>query len=50
RADRVQFLSRGGGGGRGTRPEGGSTRERSGESSPASKGPAVDPAEDDVPF
>lgn len=52
RADRVQFLSRGGGGaggGRGGRPEGGAGRERSGES-PAPKAPAADPADDDVPF
>ena len=51
RADRVQFLSRGGGGGggRGARSEGGSGRERSGES-PAPKAPATDPADDDVPF
>ena len=51
RADRVQFLSRGGSGGgaRGTRSEGGSGRERSSES-PAPKAPAADPADDDVPF
>ena len=51
RADRVQFLSRGGSGGgaRGTRNEGGSGRERSSES-PAPKAPAADPADDDVPF
>ena len=51
RADRVQFLSRGGGGGggRGGRSEGGSSRERSSES-PAPKAPAADPADDDVPF
>jgi len=49
RADRVQFLSRGGGGARGPRAEGGASRERGGESSP-SKAPAADPADDDVPF
>jgi single-strand DNA-binding protein len=51
RADRVQFLSRGGSGGgaRSTRSEGGSGRERSSES-PAPKAPAADPADDDVPF
>ena len=51
RADRVQFLSRGGSGGgaRGTRSEGRSGRERSSES-PAPKAPAADPADDDVPF
>ena len=49
RADRVQFLSRGGGGGRGPRAEGGASRERGGESA-SSKAPAADPADDDVPF
>ena len=49
RADRVQFLSRGGGGGRAGRAEGAAGRERSGES-PAPKTPAADPADDDVPF
>jgi single-strand DNA-binding protein len=51
RADRVQFLSRGGSGGgaRATRSEGGPPRERSGEAG-ASKASAADPADDDVPF
>ena len=50
RADRVQFLSRGGAGGRGARAEGGPARERGSESSGSSKAPAADPADDDVPF
>jgi len=53
RADRVQFLSRGGaggGGGRGARSEGGAGRDRSGESPASPKAPASDPADDDVPF
>ena len=50
RADRVQFLSRGGGGGgRGSRIEGSAPRERGAES-PSPKAPAADPADDDVPF
>ena len=49
RADRVQFLSRGGGGGRGSRAEGGATRERGSESA-SPKAPAAEPADDDVPF
>ena len=50
RADRVQFLSRGGAGGRSPRGEGGAARERGSESSAPSKAPAADPADDDVPF
>ena len=51
RADRVQFLSRGGGGGgRSPRGEGGSSREKGGDSAGSSKAPAADPADDDVPF
>ena len=50
RADRVQFLSRGGGGGRGGRSESGPARERGGDSPSSSKAPAAEPADDDVPF
>jgi single-strand DNA-binding protein len=50
RADRVQFLSRSGAGGRGAGSKGEGSRERSEGGTPKSAPSGVEPAEDDVPF
>ena len=50
RADRVQFLSRGGAGGRGGATKGEGSRERSEGGAPKAPPSGTEPAEDDVPF
>jgi single-strand DNA-binding protein len=50
RADRVQFLSRGGAGGRGAGAKGEGPRDRSEGNAPKSAPNGPEPAEDDVPF